>query len=172
MDMCRLLVLKRVYFIDFGGTSGAAPQVVAALADVLSILHTLNRDEAATLLRRTAVVSSYGDGVGTLNRYKLVRVAQRLLERGWPTSKVALHDDSVYDFSDEAQALLAASFSAVTSVEAFVQLRQAFFLTLTIIRHVLCWRPFIIKLVMRRRLCFMVLLIRRHGMLSSNAGRR
>ena len=115
-------------FIDFGGTSGAAPQVVAALADVLSIVHILNRDEAATLLRRTSVVSSYGDEVGTLNRYKMLRVAHRLMERGWPTAKAALHDDRVYDFSDEARALTAASFSAATPDEAFIQLRQAFFL--------------------------------------------
>ena len=115
-------------FIDFGGTSGSAPQVVAALADVLSIVHTLNRNEAATLLRRTAVASSYGEEAGTLNRYKLVRVAHRLVQHGWPTSKAALHDDSVYDFSDEAQALTAASFSAATPAEAFAQLRQAFFL--------------------------------------------
>lgn len=115
-------------FIDFGGTSGATPQVVAALADVLSILHTLNRDEAATLLRRTAVASSYGDEAGTLNRYKLLRVAYRLMQRGWPTSKAALHDDSVYDFSDEAQELTAASFSAATPTESFTQLRQAFFI--------------------------------------------
>ena len=115
-------------FTDFGGTSGATPQVVAALADVLSIVHTLNRNEAATLLRRTAVASAYGDEAGTLNRYKLVRVAHRLVQHGWPTSKAALHDDSIYDFSDEAQALLAASFSASTSAEAFTQLRQAFFL--------------------------------------------
>ena len=115
-------------FIDFGGTSGAAPQVVAALADVLSIVHILNRDEAATLLRRTAVASSYGDEVGTLNRYKMLRVAHRLMQRGWPTSKAALHDERVYDFSDEAQTLTAASFSAATPAEAFIQLRQAFFL--------------------------------------------
>ena len=114
-------------FIDFGGTSGAAPQVVAALADVLSILHTLNRNEAATLLRRTAVASAYSDEAGTLNRYKLVRVAHRLVQRGWPTSKAALHDDSIYDFSDEAQALTAASFIAEPA-EGFTQLRQAFFL--------------------------------------------
>ena len=114
-------------FIDFGGTSGAAPQVVAALADVLSIVHTLNRDEAATLLRRTAVASAYDEEAGTLNRYKLVRVAHRLVQHGWPTSKAALHDDSIYDFSDEAQALTAASLSAEPA-EAFTQLRQAFFL--------------------------------------------
>ena len=114
-------------FIDFGGTSGAAPQVVAALADVLSIVHTLNRDEAATLLRRTAVASSYGNEAGTLNRYKLLRVAHRLMQRGWPTSKAALHDERVYDFSDEARALTDASWSAATPAEAFIQLRQAFF---------------------------------------------
>ena len=114
-------------FTDFGGTSGATPQVVAALADVLSIVHTLNRNEAATLLRRTAVASAYGDEAGTLNRYKLVRVAHRLVQHGWPTSKAALHDDSIYDFSDEAQALTTASFSAEPA-EAFTQLRQAFFL--------------------------------------------
>ena len=120
-------------FFNFGGTSGAAPMVSAALADALSILPDLSRDQAAVLLQKTAVRNAYGDEdeVGLLNYYKLLRVAHRLVERGWSAAAGAeevLHDPALYDFRAEAEQLTQEAVAASDDVETFRKLRQAFFL--------------------------------------------
>jgi len=113
--------------IAFGGTSGATPVVTGALADTLAILPDLSVSQAEVLLKKTAVPSSYGDRVGTLNSYKLVRVAQRLRERGWPAYD-DLNDDSLYDFSAAAQRLAVEATATPEGDEKFAKLRQSFFL--------------------------------------------
>ena len=118
-------------FFNFSGTSGAAPMVSAALADVLSILPNLTRQHAGLLLQNTALPNTYGDEIGLLNYYKLLRVAHRLAERGWSatTGKEAmLHDASLYDFRAEAEQLTQAALAAPEFAVAFSKLRQAFFL--------------------------------------------
>lgn len=116
---------------NFGGTSGAAPMVSAALADVLSILPDLSRKHAELLLRNTALANSYDDGAGLLNYFKLLRVVHRLAERGWSSTSGAeavLHDPSLYDFHAEAEQLTQAAIASISNDEAFLKLRQAFFL--------------------------------------------
>lgn len=98
-------------FVHFGGTSGAAPLVSGAIADLRSVLPDVTRDEVATLLAKTATPTAINtvsnhDGAGTLNQYKLLRVALRLSENGWPHNRASLIvDEKMYDFADEAQRL-------------------------------------------------------------------
>ena len=97
----------------FGGTSGAAPLVSGAIADLRSILSDLTRDEVATIITKTATATSINtvskhNGNGTLNQYKMLRVGQRMLENGWPHNKAnLLADENMYDFTDEAKKLTA-----------------------------------------------------------------
>ena len=100
-------------FSKFGGTSGAAPLVSGAVADLRSILPDLNRDEVATIITKTATATSINtvskhNGSGTLNQYKMLRVGQRMLENGWPHNRAnLLANESMYDFTDEAKKLTA-----------------------------------------------------------------
>lgn len=98
----------------FGGTSGAAPLVTGALANVLALLPDLSLEEASELLRRTAqpTINSHQrpqrNGAGLLNAYKLVEVAKRLKNAGWPKGrKQLINDPSIYNFSELARVLLA-----------------------------------------------------------------
>ncbi len=65
----------------FGGTSGAAPQVTGSIANVLALVPKLTIEDLKTLLKATALKTLNADeriqrnGAGTLNAYKLVRVA-------------------------------------------------------------------------------------------------
>ena len=116
---------------SFGGTSGAAPMVSAALADALSILPELSHQQAKLLLQKTALANAYGDTVGLLNYYKLLRVAHRLTARDWsPTvdPDEVLHDPALYDFSAEAEQLTQEAMAASSTDTTFTKLRQAFFL--------------------------------------------
>lgn len=101
-------------FSPFGGTSGAAPLVTGALSNVLSVLPELNREEAKILLERTALsnaattVPPNRNGAGMLNALKLVEVAKRLKQRGWPAQRAKLlQDPGLYDFTAEAGKLSA-----------------------------------------------------------------
>ena len=114
-------------FSSFGGTSGASPVVTGALADTLAILQTLTVAQTEILLKKTAIPSSYGDPVGTLNSYKLVRVAKRLIDRGWPVNN-NLTDGDLYDFSDEARQLADEAIATQEVDEKLAKLRQSFFL--------------------------------------------
>ena len=117
----------------FSGTSGAAPLVTAALADVASILPELNRSEARELLQRTAIKTSTNEvsemnGAGVLNHYKLVRVAKRLADLGHPQNREALLNNELYDFSAEAKELFA-SVTVKDDLTTYIKkLRTAFFL--------------------------------------------
>lgn len=118
-------------FFSFGGTSGAAPMVSAALADALSILPGLSLAQAKLLLQNTALANSYGDAVSLLNYYKLLRVVHRLAERGWSSATDTdeiLHDPVLYDFQAEAEQLTQEASAASSDDAAFLKLRQAFFL--------------------------------------------
>jgi hypothetical protein len=72
-------------FSIFGGTSGAAPQVTAALSNIKSLLPLLTSEQAKILLNKSAfpiysslVESPQVNGAGMLNSYKLFRVAKKL----------------------------------------------------------------------------------------------
>ena len=114
-------------FSSFGGTSGASPVVTGVLADTLAILRNLTVAQTEILLKKTAIPSSYGDPVGTLNSYKLVRVAKRLVDRGWPANN-NLTDGNLYDFKNEARQLADEAIATQEVDEKFAKLRQSFFL--------------------------------------------
>jgi hypothetical protein len=95
---------------NFGGTSGAAPLVAGALANVFSILGSLTVDEARLLLKNTAIPTPNSNqkpsknGAGTLNALKMVEVARRLKQLHWALMNPAekeniLKDVSLYDFT-------------------------------------------------------------------------
>ena len=110
--------------LAFGGTSGASPLVAGALADVLSFLPTLTASEARQLLQETAITSR--DGAATLNYYKLIRVALRLANIGWPEHRELIFTDDLYDFVAESRLYLA--IDNTSEEQAFANLRRAFFL--------------------------------------------
>lgn len=117
---------------SFSGTSGAAPQVTGALADVKSILPSLTRDEAILLLKKTSTPTSINEvsvanGAGTLNQYRALRVAKRLKDKGFPNDRqTLLNDDSIYNFKNEAQKL---ATETITDPKIRIKnLRKAFFL--------------------------------------------
>lgn len=114
-------------FISFGFTSGAAPLVTGALADVLAFLPTLTASEAVEMLRKTAIMGVGESAVPNLNYYKLVRVAAKLADTGWPEHREMIFDDQLYDFTAEAQQLLTSAEGAAAE-ELFTRLRVAFFL--------------------------------------------
>lgn len=66
--------------------------------------------------------------IGVLNHYKLVQVAKRLVERGWPASEEALLDGSLYDFTAEAEKLTREAANSKSATERLSKLRKAFFL--------------------------------------------
>ncbi len=125
-------------FKKFGGTSGAAPLVSGAIADLRSILPDLTRDEVAIIIAKTATRTSINivsnlNGAGTLNQYKMLRVGQRLSENGWPHNRENLiADEKMYDLADEAKKLTDAAEALLqTTNEAdykagFKKLRTAF----------------------------------------------
>lgn len=116
----------------FGGTSGAAPLVSGALADVISIIPDLSLDEATHMLQKTAITTSINtlqEGSGVLNYYKLLRVAAKIHQTAagdHQKIKKLIYDDTMYDFSDEARQLQETALAEPE--QAFFNLRQAFFL--------------------------------------------
>lgn len=108
-------------FMVFGGTSGAAPLVSGTLADVISILPGLRSDEARQMLIRTSL-KSVENPIGSLNYYKMLRVATRLAKAGWPANRQLIFDEASYDFTAEARQLLDDSSPSIET------LRRAFFL--------------------------------------------
>lgn len=126
--------------MNFGGTSGAAPLVTGALANARAILKEFSAAEAKTLLQRTAITTAISqrtrlNGAGILNAYKLVRVAQRLKQRGWPTNRERLlSDPTIYDFAEESNTELQAAYRLLAQPlcsnvqQAAIRLRRAFLL--------------------------------------------
>ena len=108
----------------FGGTSGASPLVAGALADVMSILPTLTVSEARQMLQKTAIISR--DDTAVLNYYKLIEVAIKLANIGWPKHREQIFTDDLYDFTAESQQYLASDNTS--EAQAFANLRRAFFL--------------------------------------------
>ena len=85
-----------------GGTSASAPLVTAALADVVSLLPALEGSGAEHLLRKTAIKTSTNlvsemNGVGVVNHYKMVRVAQRLADKSYLYNKLLLTRSQLND---------------------------------------------------------------------------
>lgn len=118
----------------FGGTSAAAPVVTAALADLASFLPHLSLSEAKHILRKTAIRTSTNEvselnGTGVLNHYKLLRVAKKLADDGYPQNRQLLFSDELYDFRAEAKELFATAELDKADPDAYVRkLRTAFFL--------------------------------------------
>jgi hypothetical protein len=125
----------------FGGTSGAAPLLVGALSNALSILPDLTTEEARTLILRTAQPTmnardpSHRNGAGTLNALKLVEAAKALKGKGWPKDREKLIGEaSTYEFSALAASTLAEAQAGFRKPGcgdkklAFKALRKAFLL--------------------------------------------
>ena len=109
-------------FSVFSGTSGATPQVTAAVANVISVLSDLTKEEAKVLLQKTAVPIGVSfqvpqmNGAGMLNTYKLAEVAKRLKQRGWPAHRTdLLSDPSTFDFSRQAKELFRSATNLLAS---------------------------------------------------------
>ena len=100
----------------FGSTVAAAALVTGTIADVLAIVPwRLDADEIKMLLKKTAIG-------GSLNYYKLLRVAGRLAS----SDAHAIYDDGLYDFRYEAKLLVEKEYEDFE--EEFSALREAFFL--------------------------------------------
>jgi len=124
----------------FGGTSGAAPLVTGALANGISIIGDMTLAEAKRILCGSAIPilstsESSVDGCGMVNAYKLVRVAKRLKDLGWPANRDSLlKNPQSFDFSAEAHSLLAKAKKQFQSRKcedrklAFEMLRQSYLL--------------------------------------------
>ena len=125
----------------FGGTSGATPLVTGAIANVKAILSDLSFDEVKVLLQKTAIPTSniyqqpLKNGAGMLNAFKLVRVALRLKELGWPEFRSELlAADSSFDFREDATNLRREARSLIESENcndqqrALEMLRKSFLL--------------------------------------------
>ena len=119
-------------FKIFGGTSGAAPLVSGALADVISILPNLKPDEATHMLQATAIptaINALQEGSGVLNYYKLLRVAAKIQQAAaGDQQKIStlIDDAAMYDFRAEARQLR--NTALAEPEQAFFNLRKAFFL--------------------------------------------
>jgi len=123
----------------FGGTSGAAPLASGSLANLEALLPGITNDEIRLIAERSAYQSAGfrpprpGDGVGNLNSYLLVRVADRM-RKEWPRNRADLQRVEIYNFSTEAgQAFkkfetMRAPPSCSERKRGFSELRKAFFL--------------------------------------------
>ena len=95
----------------FNGTSAAQPVVSACLANAISFLPGLTNNEAKELIIKSAIPTINSSqnpqlsGAGTINCYKLARVAERLKDQ-WPNNRESIFSTpSIYDFSSEAREL-------------------------------------------------------------------
>ncbi len=131
---------------EFSGTSASAPMVTGALVAVFGLMEGLSFDEVNELLKQTSFSTrdfqgghNYG-GYGVLNYYKLMRVAYRLQQSGWPENRGTIFESgpgSIYDFEEEAieRFNFAADFlsdnpqgSCEDKLTVLKELRQGFFL--------------------------------------------
>jgi hypothetical protein len=130
--------------IQFGGTSGAAPEVTGALANVLALLPGLTAAEAKILLQQTAIETAAtkisGNGQGSLNAYLLARVAHRLMTR-WPGNRNLISNSmgtetrALFNFESEATRLTQEALPLLANLNSceakqlgLKKLRLAFFL--------------------------------------------
>jgi hypothetical protein len=123
-------------------TSGATPLVAGAISNVISFLPDLDLSEAKLLLKGTAiptlnsVQSPSKNGVGTLNAYKLVKVAERLkgLSKAERDQLLQAPDHKIFDFSDEARkdyeegVRLLSKNDCASNQQGFILLRKSFLL--------------------------------------------
>lgn len=91
----------------FSGTSAAQPVVAGAISNVTSILPDITPDEVKKLLISTAIpTANINDkpklnGSGTVNAYKLVKVAMRLKAQ-WPSNRGDIFKNpTLYNFNEE-----------------------------------------------------------------------
>lgn len=92
---------------NFGGTSAAQPLVAGAISNVTSILPDITPDEVKELLVKTAIPTinmfdkPLQNGKGTLNAFKLAKVAFRL-KSNWPKNRNDIFNNStLYNFDEE-----------------------------------------------------------------------
>lgn len=128
-----------------GGTSGAAPLVTGALANVLAYFPDTKPHEAKWLLEITSIKTliqymSTNNGAGLLNAYKMARVASCLKERNANSIVDFKLNKKCLNFEDEARNRFAAGLKKFTSTECRIKrdglklLRQGFFLEPTPLR--------------------------------------
>jgi hypothetical protein len=126
----------------FSGTSCSTPHVSGTLANAVSILPSLTRDDLLLLLKKTAIPTFFQknnprqvNGAGMLNAYKLLRVVQRLKVLGFPKNKEALlNSDSLYNFLDEAEGILSKGSRPSKCIDPLAEankMRKAFLLNPT-----------------------------------------
>lgn len=99
----------------FGGTSAAQPVVTGCVLNALSMIPDLTSDEMKLLLVRSAIQTpnanelTRSNGAGTLNCYKLMKVADRVKNLTKEDRITAIHDLSTYDFTNESSDLKASA---------------------------------------------------------------
>lgn len=117
----------------------AVSLVSGALAEVKSILPTLTQNDALHLLQKTAINTTINEvsnlnKATTLNLYKMLRVAKRLADAGFPANRHNLLLSATYSFKLEATELAEEAKNLITSGNkseyrsGFKKLRIAFFL--------------------------------------------
>lgn len=83
-------------YSSFGGTSGAAPLVTAALSNAMYFLPKLTLEQARTLLKLTATKNAFSPpSPGILNAVRLLGVAERISELCQVPDKRNVDDDCV-----------------------------------------------------------------------------
>ncbi len=93
---------------NFGDTSGAQPLVAGSISNMLSLYPVMSEGEIKSVIKITAIKTSaynqklQGNGAGSINAYKMVRVAERLRSKKYSLSSEA-ETAKVLNFSDEAR---------------------------------------------------------------------
>lgn len=92
----------------FGGTSGAQPVVTGCFLNVVSLLPDITPDEADAIIQKSAIPTlnsqekNSNNGQGTVNCFKLAKVASRL-KSDWPQNRKKITDDPLlYNFKSDS----------------------------------------------------------------------
>ncbi|RYZ67800.1 MAG: hypothetical protein EOP05_17250 [Proteobacteria bacterium] len=98
-------------------TSQAQPLTAGSLVNVMAMLPGITPRELKQILVATALHSANtpkSNGVGVLNSYRMVKVADRL-QHGWPNNRATLATKELFDFRQEAAEILASGESVRTA---------------------------------------------------------
>lgn len=107
------------------GTSFAAPQVTAAIADVQGILPNISSDEVQELMQNSSIQTINGP---MLNHLRMVEIAKKLKLEGWPSNRNQISNPEYFSLKEQAQEKLNQLSSAKSDNEKVSLLQQAYLL--------------------------------------------